>query len=314
MEFLPKSHEQTQTFPCFFFSKIDLDKTDEGVFTANLLTCIINLLFSLTTCTSNLLVLLAIGKTRCLHSPSYVLLGCLAASDLLVGLICQPLFVASKIAELMNNVSLHCTLRMLLSTSSWITSGASLATMVTVSVDRLLALTLHLRYDSFVTVSHVFQTVLGLWICSITFALLRFPLRNRWYFIVIATFLLKFLVLSISTYKIFDIVRRHQRQIRDQNMAAFSPVELNTVNVFNCRRSAVTVIYVYGLSMILYIPHFVTVIVATVTGYSTSIQIAYTYVSTVIYINSFLNPLVYCWRNRGIRRAVKNILRREPHD
>ena len=314
MEFLPKSHEQTQTFPCFFFSEINLDKTDEGVFTADLLTCIINLLFSLITCTGNLLVLVAIGKTRCLHSPSYVLLGCLAASDLLVGLICQPLFVASKIAELMNNFSLHCTLRMLLSTLSWIISGASLATMVIVSVDRLLALTLHLRYDSFVTVSRVFQTVLGLWICSITFALLRFPLRNRWYFIVIATFLLKFLVLSISTYKIFHIVRRHQRQLRDQNMATFSPVQLNTVNVFKCRRSAVTVIYVYGLSMILYIPHFVTVIVATVTGYSTTIQIAYTYVSTVIYINSFLNPLVYCWRNRGIRRAVKNIVRREPHD
>ena len=74
---------------------------------------------------------------------------------------------------------------------------------------------------------------------------------NRWYFIMIAILLLGFLVLSISTYKIFHIVRRHQRQIRDQNMA-FSPVELNTVNVVKCRRSAVTVIYVYGLSMILY--------------------------------------------------------------
>ena len=313
MEFSPKSHEQTQIFRCFFFSEINLDKTDEGVFTANFLTCIINVLFSVITCTGNLLVLLAIGKTRCLHTPSYVLLGCLAASDLLVGLICQPLFVASKIAELMNNFSLHCTLRMLLSTSTWITSGASLATMVIVSVDRLLVLTLHLRYNSFVTVPRVFQTVLGVWIWSITFALLRFPLRSRWYFIFIATFLLGFLVLSISTYKIFQIVRRHQRQIRDQNMA-FSPVELNTVNVFKCRRSAVTVIYVYGLSMILYIPHFVTIIVATVNGYSTTIQIAYTYVSTVIYINSFLNPFVYCWRNRGIRRAVKTIVRRESYD
>ena len=312
MEFSPKSHEQTQTFRCFFFSEINLDKTDEGVFTANLLTCIINVLFSVITCTGNLLVLLAIGKTRCLHTPSFVLLGCLAASDLLVGLICQPLFVASKIAELMNNFSLHCTLRMLLSTSSWITSTASSATMVIVSVDRLLVLTLHLRYNSFVTVPRVFQTVLGVWIWSITFALLRFPLRNRWYFIFIATFLLGFLVLSISTYKIFHIARRHQRQIRDQNMA-FSPVELNRVNVFKCRRSAVTVIYIYGLSMILHIPHFVTIIVATVNGYSTTIQIAYTYVYTVIYINSFLNPFVYCWRNRGIRRAVKNIVRREPY-
>ena len=313
MEFSPKSHEQTQIFRCFFFSEINLDKTDEGVFTANFLTCIINVLFSVITCTGNLLVLLAIGKTRCLHTPSFVLLGCLAASDLLVGLICQPLFVASKIAELMNNFSLHCTLRMLLSTSTWITSGASLATMVIVSVDRLLVLTLHLRYNSFVTVPRVFQTVLGVWICSITFALLRFPLRNRWYFIMIAILLVGFLVLSISTYKIFHIVQRHQRQIRAQNMA-FSPVELNTVNVFKCRRSAVTVIYVYGLSMILYIPHFVTIIVATVNGYSTTIQIAYTYVYTVIYINSFLNPFVYCWRNREIRRAVKTIVRRESYD
>ena len=102
-------------------------------------------MFSLITCVGNSCVLFAIRKTRDFHRPSFILLGCLAASDLLVGLICQPIFMALKIAELVENFSAHCTLRIILSISSWIASGVYLATLAAVSIDRLLSLTLHLR-------------------------------------------------------------------------------------------------------------------------------------------------------------------------
>ena len=140
---------------CFFLDVVDFNKT-VSAFITNILTCILNFLFSLITCVRNFFILFAIRKTEDLHRPSFILLVCLAASDLLVGLICQPVFVALKIAELVENFSVYCKMRMLLSISSWIISGASLFILAAVSVYRLLALILHLRYNTTVTVPRVF--------------------------------------------------------------------------------------------------------------------------------------------------------------
>ena len=144
---------------CLLLSDISFDKAEE-LFVTNILTCILNLSFGFVTFVTNTTILLAIKNTCDLHTPSFVLLGSLAASDLLVGLVCQPLFVASKIAELERNLTAYCWLRLLQSRTAWNTSGVSLLTVATVSVDRLLALTLHLRYETLVTVPRVLQVTL----------------------------------------------------------------------------------------------------------------------------------------------------------
>ena len=286
------------------FLDINLEQTDES-HTANVLTCIFNSLFSLITCLGNSVILHVIRKTRELHSPSFILLFCLAASDVLVGLICQPFFVAFKIAELGNNFGVYCILRMIHTICGWTTSGVSLLTLSLVSVDQLLALTLHLRYTTIVTISRVFQITAFLWIGVMTAVLLRFWM-SKWIFVPLLTLLLTFIVTALSTFKIFQIVRRHQRQISQQQQS----VQSNTVNVLKYKKSAATALYVYGLFCIFYLPFCVTIFVETFTGYTLTLKIAYDYVTTVVFINSFLNPFVYCWRIGEIRRAVKNILRR----
>ena len=285
------------------FLDINLDQTRETQ-TANIVTCIVNSIFSLVTCMGNFLILHVIQKTRELHSPSFILLFCLAASDLLVGLICQPFFVAYKIAELGNDFSAYCTLRMIQTISGWTTSGVSLLTLSVVFTDRLLALTLHLRYATIVTVRRVLQIAVCLWIFAITAIMLRFCLKN-WIIIPVVILLLTFLITALSTFKIFQIVRRHQRQIGQQQQS----VQSNTVNVLKCRKSAVAVLYVYGLFLIFYLPFCVTMLVDSFIGYTLAVKIAYDYAGTVTFINSFLNPLVYCWRIGEIRQAVKSTLR-----
>ncbi|KAL9974802.1 hypothetical protein ACROYT_G011887, partial [Oculina patagonica] len=114
----------------------------------------------------------------------------------------------------------------------------------------------------------------------------------------------------ISTLKIFQIVRRHQRQISQQQQS----VQSNMVNVLKCRKSSITVLYVYGLLLIFFLPLSVTIFVETFTGYTITVKIAKDYVTTVVFINSFFNPLVYCWRIGEIRRAVKNALRKTNNE
>ena len=294
---------------CFYFN-INLDKTEE-VFITNILTCIFNSVFSLITCAGNLIILHAIRKDQNLHSPSFILLCCLAFSDLLVGAICQPFLVAHKIAELVNNFPTFCTLTIIHNISGYITSGVSLLTLAAVSIDRLLALTLHLRYSVLVTVPRVFQTAFSFWIFSIAVVIVRFWMKTAdWFVLLLVVLFLTLLVTAFSTSKIFQIVRRHQRQINEQNMAALS-LQTNTVNVLKCKKSAVTVLYIYGLLLIFYLPFGLTMLVEVLFGYRRSVKIAYVYAKTAVLINSFLNPLVYCWRIREIRRAVKNTLRRQ---
>ena len=299
-----------KTETCFYFTGISFDNAQE-LFVTNVSTCILNVLFGIITFVGNSTILLAIKKNRGLHSPSFVLLGCMAFSDLLVGLICQPLFVGVKIAEFERSFTVYCWLRMLQTRSAWTTAGVSFLTVAAVSVDRLIALHLHLRYSAFVTVSRILQATLVIWILSVILTVvLRFWMTadREWFFIPLVIFVVVFLVLTVSTIKIFQMVRRHQRQINSQ-AEALSHLQSNTVNVLKCRKSAVTVLYIYGLVVICYVPFFATLITDMLYGYTIKVQLAYDFSGTVIYVNSFINPLVYCWRIREIRQAVKNILR-----
>ena len=301
-----KTMNKTET--CFYFTGISFDNAQE-LFVTNVSTCILNVLFGIITFVGNSTILLAIQKNRDLHSPSYVLLGCLAFSDLLVGLICQPLFVGVKIAEFERSFTVYCWLRMLQTRSGWTTAGVSFFTVAAVSVDRLIALHLHLRYSAFVTVSRVLQATLVIWILSVMLnVVLRFWMTAEWFFIPLVIFVVVFLVLTVSTIKIFQMVRRHQRQINSQ-AEALSHLQSNTVNILKCRKSAVTVLYIYGLFVICYVPFFGTLITEMFHRYTIKEQIAYDFSTTVIFVNTFINPVVYCWRIREIKKAVKNILR-----
>ena len=144
------------------------------------------------------------------------------------------------------------------------------------------------------------------WILSIAVVMVRFWIRP-WIIFPFAVVVASFVVTTLSTLKIFQIIRRHQRQMTQQQQS----VQSSTINaMIKCRKSAVTVLYVYGLFVILYLPFCATMSVEAVTGYTLTVKIAYDYVTTAVFINSFLNPIVYCWRIGEIRRAVKNLLRK----
>ena len=286
---------------CFFLN-VNLDQTKD-TFIAIILTCTLNVVFSLLTSTGNIIILHVIWMKQELHSPSFTLLFCLSASDLLVGLICQPCFVVYNIAELSGHFDVYCKFRITQTICSYITSGMSLATLSGISIDRVLALTLDLRYNAVVTIDRIVRTVFVLWIVLITVVVLRFWI-SKWNIFPAVLLLSTFVVTTLSTLNTFQVVRKHQRQITQQRQS----IQINTVTALKCRKSAVTVLFVYGLFMVFYLPFCVTMLVDSFTGYSIEVKIAYEYAGTAVFINSFLNPFVYCWRIGEIRRAVKNLL------
>lgn len=128
----------------------------------------INTIVSVVAFLGNALILFALRKDCSLHPPSKLLLRCLTTTDLLVGLIAEPSNIAYLISLLLGEWHL-CQFSSAISfIVGYMLGTVSLLTVTAVSVDRLLALLLGLRYRQVVTLKRTFSLILIFWIvCSV---------------------------------------------------------------------------------------------------------------------------------------------------
>ena len=127
---------------------------------------IINIFLSITAFLGNFLILVALHKESSLHSPSKFLYRCLATTDLCVGLISEPSAVMYWLS-LVNEYWNFCLFMQITHfVAGFILASVSLLTMTAVSVDRLLALILGLRYKQVVTLKRTHLLLIIFWIVS----------------------------------------------------------------------------------------------------------------------------------------------------
>ena len=122
----------------------------------------INILFSVTAILGNSLILVALYKESSLHSPSKLLYRCLATTDLLVGLVTQPLCATHWMSLIHEHWSLCRYARDAIYISGYALCGVSLLTLTAISLDRLLAMSL--RYKEILTLRRtyiIFSYILG---------------------------------------------------------------------------------------------------------------------------------------------------------
>ncbi|CAH3129440.1 unnamed protein product, partial [Pocillopora meandrina] len=116
----------------------------------------VEILLSITAFSGNSLILVALYKESSLHPPSKLLYRCLATTDLLVGLIAQPLHALSWMSVVQEHWSLCRYTRDAAKITGRVLILVSLMTMTAISVDRLLALLLGLRYKQIVTLKRTY--------------------------------------------------------------------------------------------------------------------------------------------------------------
>ena len=131
----------------------------------------LSLVLSLVTFSGNLLIFLVLHKVSSIHPPSRVLFRCLLITDLCVGLFSQPLFVGFLMAVKEKNRSLCSKTEGLALAVSTVLCGQSITKLTIVSVDRLLALWLGIRYRQVVTLPRVRLSVTILWVANFAFTI-----------------------------------------------------------------------------------------------------------------------------------------------
>ena len=267
----------------------------------------LNSFLSVTSFLGNALILIALHKESSLHLPSKVLLRSLSTSDLCVGLIAQPLAVAYWMSEVNEHWNMCTHLSVASFVAGYILCGVSVATLTKLSVDRLLALLLGLRYRQVVTLNRTYLIVITTWIIAALFAATYFwnPLITVWYGSIGIPL---YLIISIFFYtKIFLALRHHNTQINSHNVQ--QPNQTNQLNIVRYKKAVSTAIWLQLTLVACYLPHGVVTSLRAKSGLSASNYNAWIYTVTLIYLNLSLNPILYCWKLDEVRQAVKDTIR-----
>ena len=258
---------------------------------------------SVTAFLRNTLILIALYKESSLYLPSKLLLGSLATTDLCVGLISEPLFVTycMSIANEHWNMSRYAAT--LGFTAAIIFCGVSVLTLTAISVDRLLALLLGLRYRQVVTLKRTYVIVITFWMVSTVVSAIRFwnRLLVLWCGIIFTS-----LCLVISTFsytKIFFTLRHHQNQVQDHVQ---QPNQTNQLNIARYKKALSTALWLQLTLVACYLPYCIEV---ASRPFSTLHPSAKIYTGTLVFLNSSLNPILYCWKIEEVRQAVKDTIR-----
>lgn len=164
--------------------------------------CILNAPLILVSIVSNALVLAAIIKTPSIHSKQMTMLCSLAVSDILVGLLAQPIYFALLHTKDYDLYHVSTTL-------GYSLCGVSFLTITVITVDRFLALHFHMSYASLVTENRVKYTLIIIWLFSLLvtgFHFLSFRLQNS---LVSIVTIICLIMCTVCYIRIYRIVRRH---------------------------------------------------------------------------------------------------------
>ena len=268
----------------------------------------INILLFTTAILGNPLILVALHKESSLHSPSKLLYRCLATTDLLVGLVTQPLYTTYWMSLVHEHWSLCQYARDAVYVSSYALCSVSLSTLTAISVDQLLAMLLGLRYEEIVTLRRTYIILTIFWVVFIVaglFSHLNYHVGLWCSFIITPSCL----TISAASYtKIFRVLIRHQAQIRDY--AQQQPSQPNALNKARYRKAVYNALWVQLALVVCYVPLFtVKIVIFFSLKRFSNLFLIYGMPIVLMFFNSTLNPFLYCWKISEVRRAVKQTIR-----
>ena len=265
----------------------------------------VNIPLALASLIGNSMVLQAIRKTPSLRSPLTSLICGLALSDLVVGTLVQPFFIADILVQLyVQSQGFKHTFRRCYNTIGFYLCGVSLCTIACISIDRFIAIEKPLRYPSIVTTYRISRLLLAIWSICLLLASSQFWEERLLLASIASVVSISLSVSTISHVRMYKIVRRHQTEIGAQLQAVEN--SLTIINMKSLHKAAINAFIVFIVLFVCYCPYLVVYIV-TSGSRKNSATVARSLSSTVVFTNSALNPIVYCWRLRKIRRAVERI-------
>ena len=276
-------------------------------------TAVVIALLSVPAVAGNALILATIWRRTFLRTSFHSLLSGLAVTDLLAGLISQPLYASSHLingqnaAVKLDNPEVGSVLGIIAGFSTYLFINITLATMTVMSIERWLHMsrrsstTSHRRYYAAMVI--LLSPIPALVVYILTLRELAF-----WYTlckITIAKFSFCYLIISFAYFKVYQIIRRHQLQT--QATVTSQNFDQPAIDLAKYKKSVATMLYIFLLLSMCFLPFFVSSVLSLLIKgevKESSIDLS----MVLVFLSSSLNPGLYIWRMRDIRRGLKQLL------
>ena len=276
---------------------------------------ILNLTFALIAALENLLVFHALWKSCTIPATVKKLFLSLVVSDFAAGILAQLMFgviIAVMLKKTSNgdqSIASFCpTILNLCYFFLVLLCSASFLTITAIAVDRLLSISLHLRYRELVTPKRVIIVLMALWLTSGTTGSLFIILPEHSNAVTAIVESIGLCLNTVAYIRIYRAVRYHENRIQCQLQVQNSN---SSIDLLRQRKSSLNALVVYLVFLVCYLPYIFTIILLLVLdSEDTSLLLAERASLILIFLNSSINPLVYCWRYREIRDSVKSTLKK----
>ena len=163
---------------------------------------------------------------------------------------------------------------------------------------------LEMRYRHVVTLGRVRGVVIGFWLLGASTLPVWLWSRENFYR-GSSLIVLLYLITSTSCYvKIHLTLWKHHAQINVQNHFLEQPNERggSPLNIARYKKTLSSISWVQVALLVCYIPY------SIVAGSGNTNQVIWSATASLVFLNSSLNPILYCWKIREVRHAVKDTI------
>ena len=248
----------------------------------------------------NVQVIMAVKTRPRLRTNSNILLTCLAVTDALTGLTVQPLFVLGRILRLFDVgdpervAKAHNTILFVIVTSS-------LLHLMLVTFERLIAIKFTMHYSNVITRKNLKLTVGAFWgfsfICG---AMWQLNFRLVLYFCIAPVLVLCILFVTSAYVVLYRETLRHRKMIKTHQLPQGEVEKFTKEN-----KALKTTVFVIGAVVVCFLPAGVSIILHVYGVFQGNAYVTLTsWIRTSAMYNSLVNPLIYCWRQKEMRKAI----------
>ena len=295
---------------CSVYKAVGGKLSDSDTQARNVLIFIVitNSVISPLTAAFNMLLMIAVKtKRRLREHKSNILLACLAVTDLVVGVIVQPMLIVVSIIDLVGEITRElCLLQICTKFMTSLLVDSSLIHLALVSGERYLATKHVYAYANGLVTEVRLLVASGLaWLLSL---ILHIPLflNESVFYAINSTFIgISLAIITFCHVTVYREVRRQQKTLSTQQVTEEARQKfLKDKKVFKLTAAIVAVLF------FCYLPITVVRIVLNWSGViSIKVRFIILFLSVSLTLfNSFLNPLIYAIRMRQFRVAFIELL------
>ena len=296
-------------------SSLSIQFVTPAIFALGVATCTFNIPVAVLAVLGNCLVIYVIWRHHSLHNNHNYLLAAVAATDVITGLVTQPLSITAIFQEVQQDI--HCGIKDAQAACNLFCNMISLLTLVLLSFERIMGVCFPFWYDTHVTPHRLLVLVAGIWLSSLMFVLSPYyhvvtpqtRMRVGMIFQLVA-----FLVIVITALFMYRIARRHENQIAAQVQAADPDGEQQLLQPTE-RKSFKATVFILGALVLCQIPLFIIGLLFRIKVLDDhAFALALWPVTALMHLNSSLNFCIYSWRNSGIRGKIMQLINMRQHN